>query len=235
MNEIVAIVEGQTEYAFVEQQLQPHFWQWNVQIRPTYPGRIYKRGGVRHWQAIKGDILRTLKERRDRVCTTMFDFYAMPADWPGCFEARKASWPERGKIMEQALHADIAQATGPNFNPARFIPYIQIHEFEALLFTNVDALAMTLSAQNPPQTQTLAQRLQAIVDEFQNPEAIDDGPETAPSKRILKLAPGYHKTLHSPIVISHTGLARLRQACVNFDRWIQRLEAAVQNPAAWHA
>ena len=122
MNEIAVIVEGQTEQAFVRQLLQPHLAQWNMHIWATLPGRIFKRGGVRPWAAIQGDILRSLRERKDRICSTMFDFYAMPCDWPGRAEAARHPWPERGEIVECAMHGNIVKAIGSDFDPAASFP-----------------------------------------------------------------------------------------------------------------
>lgn len=228
MNEIAVIVEGQTEQAFVRQLLQPHLAQWNMHIWATLPGRIFKRGGVRPWAAIQGDILRSLRERKDRICSTMFDFYAMPCDWPGRAEAARHPWPERGEIVECAMHGNIVKAIGSDFDPRRFIPYVQIHEFEALFFTDINILAATVCANSPTQAEETKKQLEMVLKKYQNPEAINDGSETAPSKQIIKRVLGYHKTLHGPIIADQIGLVRLRRSCANFSQWVGRLEMVAQ-------
>ena len=83
MTDVAAIVEGATEQVFVRDHLAAHLAGRGISIWPRLPGRVVRRGGTRKWESVRGDILRTLKERRGRICTTMFDFYALPDDWPG--------------------------------------------------------------------------------------------------------------------------------------------------------
>ena len=96
------------------------------------PGRRRIHGGVNKWEVARQDIIRTLKERR--YCSTMFDYYAMPADWPGRKEATAKPWPERAGQVEAAIHADIVAAMGGRFDPKYFLPYVQLHEFECWRF-----------------------------------------------------------------------------------------------------
>jgi hypothetical protein len=229
MSEIVVIVEGETEHDFVNRQLQRHLLKWSMFTKPTLPGKNFKRGGVRRWQAIKDDIIRTLKERPGRHCTTMFDFYAMPHDWPGRTVATTRPWHERGEIIERAIHADIVNAMGSNFNAERFIPYVQIHEFEALLFSDEETLATEICLYDQKEIGKIEQQIISILAQFPSPEAINDGRETAPSKRLLSLAPYYNKRVSGARIIENIGLEKVRQKCAHFNQWITRLETAAQS------
>ena len=92
MNELVVIVEGETELTFVRVQLAAHLALHGTTAWPVLPGKHRNQGGVKNWDSAKGDIVRTLKEKR--FCSTMFDFYGMPQDWPGRLDAGKKPWQE---------------------------------------------------------------------------------------------------------------------------------------------
>ena len=218
-------MEGQTEIGFVRAVVAPYLALKGVSLWARLPGHERRRGGVRPWESICGDIVRTLKERRDRYCTTMFDYYAMPRDWPGREDSSRLSWDKRGECVEKALAEDIAGRMSADSRPERFVPYVQVHEFEAVLFSDVQALNEVLSGISGSQPGLLTERLKRIVDDAGAPEAIDDCPETAPSKRLLSLAAGYKKRAHGIIAAKYIGLPVMRAACPHFDRWVTRLEA----------
>ena len=108
---------------------------------------------------------------------------------------------------------------GPNFDGRRFIPYVSMHEFEALLFSDCKRFAESVGY---PQ---VAAAMEAILAEFGDPEAIDESPTTAPSKRILGLLPSYQKVAMGATAVRHIGLSNIRQRCANFGDWLRRLEA----------
>ncbi len=225
MREVIAIVEGQTEQTFVLKVLAPELVPRGIWLAARLPGRIHRRGGVRKWEAIRGDIIRTLKERGDRCCTTMFDFYRMPTDWPGRAEAGTKPHQERGACIEEALSRDLQKHLSGNWRPDRFIPYVQVHEFEALLFSGIDQLVGAVWASHPEQSQSAVARLQEILAEAEEPEAINDGSDTAPSKRICQIMPSYQKHFHGPIAAQRIGLSKIREQCPHFDNWVKKLEA----------
>lgn len=225
MSEVIAIVEGETEQTFVREVLAPELGSRGIWLAARLPGRMRRHGGVRRWESVRGDIFRTLKERGDWFCTTMFDFYRMPMDWPGRAEATARPHQERGACVETALAKDVQEHLPDNLRPDRFIPYVQVHEFEALLFSGVQELADTVWATHPGLSQSAAANLQKILVEAGVPEAINDRPDMAPSKRICHLMRAYQKPLHGPIAAQRIGLARIREQCPHFDEWLRRLEA----------
>ena len=224
MNEVVAIVEGETEQDFVREVLGPDLLLRGIRIWARLPGRRRRHGGVDSWESIRGDIMRTLKESSGRYCTTMFDFNGMPHNWPGRVEAADLPWDKRGEYVEGALSEDLAKEMGGDFRRERFIPYVQVHEFEAVLFVDADKLAGVLAEICSAKSESLAEQLMTIVNKAGAPEAINDDPNSAPSKRILKLAPGYRKRSHGLIAAQRIQLATMRAACKHFDLWISRLE-----------
>lgn len=216
------IVEGQTEETFVNQTLKPHLSYFSIGVSArvvttrTKRGAKY-RGGLTTYFKAKRDI--TLWTRQDRNpdvrFTTMFDLYGLPADFPGCKSAAAEDDPyQRVEVLEDALRNDISDR--------RFIPYIQLHEFEALILSD----PRQLGSQFDNRAGGIA-RLETMASRFPSPEHINDGAETAPSKRIIREIPEYdgRKASAGPIVTGRIGLSTLRSKCAHFARWLDKLES----------
>lgn len=218
MNRVLALVEGQTEQTFVSRVLAPELGASSVFLSARIIGKPGRKGGIRAYSAVRREIVMLLREDPRRLCTTMFDFYGLPEDWPGRQAARSRRVPDRAESVESAMAADVAAEMGTSFDLNRFIPYIQLHEFEALLFASPRELA------HAAQSKESEGQLQAIADEFGDPEAIDDGQDTHPSHRIIEFIPRYQKAVHGPIAAGRIGLPTLRQRCAHFARWIERLK-----------
>jgi len=71
----------------------------------------------------------------------MIDLYKLPMDFPG--KAANTRVPENPTPYVEALEKEFAKA----INDRRFIPYIQLHEYEALLFVDLDAFAISFDGQ----------------------------------------------------------------------------------------
>ena len=151
----------------------------------------------------------------------MFDYYGMPRDWPGRKDAGDKPHGERASAIEEGMRTNLEEAMGKRGRHDAFIPYVQMHEFEALLFAKPEVLGGVLQGVSPDDA---VRRLKRIADCFATPEEIDDSKATAPSKRILGIAPGYQKKHLGVIVASKIGLDAIRTACPNFNAWMRRLE-----------
>ena len=219
MSRVRELVEGRTEQTFVRDVLAPSLATHNVFVSPTMTGKPGHRGGVRPWAVVRRDILATLRQDAEVYCTTMFDYYGLPVDWPGQSRARRArSSQTKASAIEEAILSDVQQAQGRTFKPARFVPYIQMHEFEALLFSDPRVFAESL------QRPGLRASLESIVTECVEPEEIDDDPRTAPSKRLRALVNGYQKVVHGIIAAKRIGLTTMRVQCPHFAKWLEALE-----------
>ena len=218
---LIVVVEGQTEEAFVNEVLKPHLADRGVFASATIVGKLIaqrrdrsSRGGG-HFRNWKRDIDRILGGDRnpDLRVTTLFDLYGLPDDFPGLEEHRGDSDTARRCRKLEAALAGI-------FDDRRLIPYIQRHEFEALVLASLPALRELLDAEDD------LDGLSSLEEELGNaaPEDVNDGKTTAPSKRLLARVPGFSKTLHGPLVTADTGLASLRQQCPRFDLWVAALE-----------
>jgi hypothetical protein len=216
---LLAFVEGPTEEKFIKEIVAPELAVRNVFITPTTPGRKRSQGGVQRWARIRRELLRYLKEDEKRFVTTMFDFYGMPTDWPGRDSICSGAPNRKAPTVENAILDDIAGAMGNAFNRERFVPYVQMYEFEALLFSNPDILGKVVPEQD------ITRDLKNIVGTFQTPEEIDDDPNTAPSKRILQLSQQYQKVLHGSVAAKLIGLNLMRRKCPHFAAWLTKLES----------
>ena len=108
---------------------------------------------------------------------------------------------------------------GHGFNRQRFVPFVVIHEFEGLLFSDCGAFSRAIGRPN------LESKFRAIREQFATPEEINDSPQTAPSKRVEALVPEYEKPLFGALAVLEIGLARIRAECVHFDGWLKHLES----------
>jgi hypothetical protein len=227
MPRLLVHVEGVTEETFVNDILRSHLVARgfeSVGARLLGNARLRdQRGGTKPWNDVKKDITRHLLSDQDCFATTMVDFYGLPRSggkaWPGRAAAATLPVPERAGAVESELLADIASAMGSGFNTSRFIPFVVLHEFEGLLFSDCAAFAHAIGRPR------LKIGFQAIRDQFDTPEEINDAPDTAPSKRVIGLMPEYQKVLFGNLAILEIGLHKIRQACPHFANWLARLEA----------
>ena len=227
MARLMIHVEGETEEAFVNELLSAHlhnFGYEHVSARLIGNARLReRRGGIRAWSTVKKDILNHLKEDSGCLATTMVDYYGLPQTgdraWPGRAEAGNLPFDQKAARVERSLLADIAQELGNQFEARRFIPFVVMHEYEGLLFSDCDAFAEAIAR---PQ---LGQRFREIRRQFATPEEIDDSPVTAPSKRVEALVAGYQKPLLGTLAALKMGLDKIRGECPHFRDWLDRLEA----------
>lgn len=224
MPRLLVHVEGQTEETFVNELLGEHLIHSGFE---TVSARIvgnarqrHRRGGIRPWEPVKNDILRHLAGDAGAVATLLVDYYALPQNWPGrARAAEKQGSSKKAEHVEAALLADLQQTAGNRFNPGRFIPFVLMHEFEGLLFSNPEKFANTIAQPD------LAASFAEIRNQFETPEDINDSEHTAPSKRILEIYPKYEKPLLGSLAAIEIGLLTMREECPHFNNWLSRLEA----------
>ena len=212
------ICEGQTEEVFVNLILQPHFDAHRIEIHPKLLGAAGHQGGNVGYKRVVDDIRHLLANDLEARVTTFIDFYGIHADFPGVREAKKLrSARERHDVVVSSLSVQLADDLGDKM-VSRVVPYIQMHEFEALLFSSPQDMAAGIL--QPHQWK----KFDKILFGFDTPEDINDSFETAPSKRIQHVFRGYQKVLHGSIIARRIGLECIRQACPLFDEWLDLLE-----------
>lgn len=226
MSRLLIHVEGETEETFVNEVLASHLYARGyekVSARLLGNSRNRdRRGGIRSWSSVRSDIVNHLKEDPQCDATTMIDYYALPQTgakaWPGRYEAGTKPFTQKAPTVQSALQADLAAELGDSFDHRRFIPYVMMHEFEGLLFSDCARFATAIGQPG------LASDFQAIRNSFGSPEEINDGPETAPSKRVEALVRGYEKPFLGTLAVLDIGLDAIRAACPHFRTWLEQLE-----------
>ena len=218
MARLYIFAEGRTEQTFANTVLKPHLANFGVYMQNSVviaharkKGKVH-RGGGRNFIAMQNDINRFLKQEsgRDVFFTTMVDLYALHANFPGTEEAEKLRHDPRQRV--EALERSWFDETGDR----RFIPFIQLHEFEAYLFVDVSQFAFFF--------ENADSQISALQRDASSPELIDDGQHTAPSKRIIAQFPNYSKTTVGPQMAELIGLENIRSKCPHFNAWLERLE-----------
>jgi hypothetical protein len=220
---LYVICEGQTEQRFTDQVLAPHLFGHDFVHVPTIRvefsrhRRVIFRGGVRRYAPVRRTLVNIMKDRpqTDIFFTTMLDLYALPREFPGR-QGRKRN-PDDPYPFVRALEAAFAKDVGDH----RFVPHIQLHEYETLLFADPSAFGISFD-----DCDTAIANLKTIAAAFPSIEHIDDGKTTGPSKRIIEVLPEYEhrKTDAGPDIAETIGLQTIRQKCSHFDKWISKLE-----------
>lgn len=216
MKRIVIICEGETEQEFCNKLLFPYFFTKGLLVDAPLIKR--SNGGIVGWEAIKRQIVTTLAKEREACVTLMIDYYGLYARhaFPGWAESERiADKNERLSYIEYRMSQDV-----PDDIRFRFIPYIQLHEFEGLLFCNVDAFAALIPSNDLIGLDELTQ----VITDNPNPEMINTGRETSPSHRLQRIIRGYNKILHGYLLAETIGLPVIRQKCPRFDGWMCKIE-----------
>ena len=187
--------EGATEREFVNKVLRPHLDPYGIETTAVSLNGNVSLDRIR-------SILPVLFSGFERV-STLYDFYGFKS---------------RARRTVEQLEAAIGALAEPGLR-SRLLPYVQLHEFEALLFAVPEQTVEWLQA---PRTALAAMR--DAVRRAGTAENINDSPLTSPSHRLKDLFTGYDKKLHGPEIVELAGLDAVRAQCPRFDRWIRQLE-----------
>ena len=198
-------VEGQTEEEFVKDFLADHLRGKGVEPTPILVGRARgsSSGGNVSLERLVSEMAHLLHSFD--VVTSFVDFYGF------C---------RKGDRTVDTLEEDLRQGLPHIWYPPRSIPYVQRHEFEGLLFSDVSVFAGLVEAPDGS-----VEALQKIRSQFETPEDINDNKDTAPSKRIKKVIPRYDKRVNAPLLAVEIGLDKIRTECPRFNDWVTSLES----------
>lgn len=225
MKNLQIVVEGSSEETFVNDVMVRHFAPFNIfvsarKIRTGWDriNRKPAKGGLLKYIKFRNDVLRWIesdKGRANTIYTSFIDLYAFPKDAqsPYTTQIQNITDPyQRIAALEVAIGKDI--------NYPDFIPYVELHEFEAFLLVDPDKLITMF-----PDEQTGINRLKRNITNLR-PEEINETAQSAPSKRIIQYLPNYEsqKAQVGPLVAEDIGLTMLRNHCPHFNDWITRLE-----------
>ncbi|GAA4265202.1 DUF4276 family protein [Frondihabitans peucedani] len=213
--QIAILVEGQTEEAFVKLVLQPFIGFDVAYLTPivvhtsrTANGTAFRGGGS--WRHYETQLKGLLGQSHWHLVTTMIDFYGYPSDGPACScdgnHRQPACVDEREKGMKDALS-----------NDKRFRPFVALHEFETLVIAAGSTQTLVLDEAGAAET------FRELVAEYNgDAELINNGPTTAPSKRVLAAIPDYRKVRDAVEVLEHSLPAGLTHT-PRFRMWVEAL------------
>ena len=218
MIRVHVICEGQTEEMFVNEVLAEPLRGKGIELYPSLVGKPGHKGGNFKFERLLNDVKNRLLGDTESYCTAFYDYYGLPENFPGKKEANElVNIVDKSKYMGNVLVEHLTKKLGDNA-VRRFIPYIQMYEFEALLFSDPETLATSIGCEETKD------RFQSIRDDFDSPEEINNSPQTAPSKRIENLCIGYDKVTAGSIAAMDMGLDDIRRECSLFDAWLNELE-----------
>lgn len=212
MKYVMILCEGRTEEGFINYVLAPYFANMNIYVTPKIhetkriAGKTFK-GGVSKYSPIKKEIINLCKNPNVLV-TTMFDYYGMPSDTPSIDYADVDIY-KRIEHIEKAIADDIG-CDNLLFN-------LVVHEFEGLLFSEPQAFGVIANDR-------AVTKLQAMKDEAETPEHINNSAATAPSKRIESVISDYSKVRQGTIVAKNVGIDKMLSECKHFATWIENIK-----------
>lgn len=202
MIRLAIAVEGQTEEEFIKRVLADHLRTKSVEPTPVPLGGHISAERLTQYMA-------RLFFSFDAV-TSLVDFYGF-----------KDKGNRTVDELEEYLHEQIGSRIDRSWNETIVFPYVQKHEFEGLLFSDVSAFARVGDIGTPENVK----ELRNARSQFPTPEDINDSHDTAPSKRIKKVIPQYQKVVHGPLLAEEIGLDTIRAECPRFNDWMARMES----------
>lgn len=210
------LVEGPSEQAFVREVLAPYCSLYGVFITTSVLSKSGQKGGDVKFSRSKKEIYAFLCQRPDWFVCTFVDYYGV-SEWPGIAAIPPGASPACiADHMNQAARRELSDSY-PDLQDSmhRYIPFVAVHEFETLLFSDSAILAREINVKKD--------LIDAVLREFGEPECINNSPATAPSKRILTWCPGYAKVRKGLAIAKAIGIAKMRSACPLFDAFLQQL------------
>lgn len=201
------LCEGPSEESFVNQVMNPYLESYGIYMTPI------TLGGVARYSGIRKELKRIGK---DTSCglTTMLDYYKLPQDTPGIRDCH-VSQPE---VIARNIEAALKEDLEPELNCKIFLPNLLMHEYEALLFSDVSCFSKCRGV-----TQPMIREFMKICANYATPEYINNSEQTAPSKRILTLYPEYQKVTDGTIIAKTIGIGKMMEQCPHFNEWLQNI------------
>ncbi len=217
MKRVVFIVEGDTEVSFIQKRVIPYLYSkgftnpMNAQKILTNR-KLNKKGGNVGFEYLKNDVSR-VAATKNVLITTLLDFFRLPTDFPG-YTTDSLRLPD----MEQGIKEKVTEF----MDASCFLPYIQRHEIESLMYTSMDGFNVVVDDQES------LDELQRIIDSYPTPEDINGGADTAPSKRLMRIFP-YEKTADGEMILEALDIDDIRGKCPRFNKWMEKLEEGLKN------
>lgn len=214
MKRVIIICEGETEREFCKKVLAPHLIHHNIFIQAPLIKR--SMGGIVRWSILKKEIETHLHEP-NVIVSTLIDYYGLyqKYNFPSWVDGERiVNKNSRMDFLENAMKEDIAEAI-----QHRFIPYLQLHEFEGLLFNEIQ-----LFYDQVPKAELVdINELKKTFADYDNPEMINNSRDTSPSHRLKRIIKGYNKPLYGHYFAEAIGIEKIRAKAPRFDQWVSTI------------
>lgn len=217
MKRLDIIVEGQSEREFVSQCLAPYLERLGVingyDVSPiVIRTNTNNRGGMTKYSQLRDDIRKSLSSGNQQLIVTMMvDFFRLPTNVP-----KPDNYDDLA--LDQDKADAIQQCIADDINDSRFVPYIQLHEFEAFLFADSTGFDYCYGTRDKRSA-----LLYNIISQYSNPEDINSSPAGAPSKRMLSIIQEYDKVIDGNLIILQNGIDAILSKCPRFRTWVNLL------------
>lgn len=226
MKNVLIMCEGDTEVNFVKNILNIYF-QGKIIFYPVKfvtsfnrrKGEI-KKGGIPNYESVKNQIENFIRENHYNYITTMIDYYGIAGQ--GFPDNQYNDIYDKIIDLEKKVNEDIDTIIKQNKKNTKFFAYFQLHEFETLLFSDLDKLPLV----EPEWREKEIKNLKNSVKTFDSVELINNSPDTAPSKRLGNAFSkvSYNKITHSTLIVQAIGLDNIRAKCGHFNEWMDKIE-----------
>jgi len=215
MKRLVVICEGHTEKEFCQTILYPFLLRNRIVVEAPLIKK--SMGGIVGWESLRQQIRTTLINDPTAIVTTFIDYYGLKEShsFPSWDDAhKKVDLNDRMDILENGMLNNLSDAF-----QHRFIPYIQLHEFEGLLFIDYRFFDEQFESSEIQNTRDFKR----IFKKFPNPELINNGSTTAPSKRLMNHIVGYNKIVYGNMIADAIGLKNIMDKCPRFNTWLTKI------------
>jgi hypothetical protein len=206
---VLILCEGQSEESFIKSIVAKYLALDGIYVQTVV------LGGVSRYSKIRGELKR-LGKNKNAILTTMLDYYKLPKDVPGVDNCDKITPTEIAEHIEYCIYQDLIG----EISCISFEPYIQMHEYEALLFSDVEEFAKCNGIEK-----SMIYMLKKQVNQFETPEHVNNSEQTSPSKRILQVFPEYQKVTDGTMVAKSIGIEKMLEKCPHFACWIKKLQS----------
>ncbi|MBB3055327.1 DUF4276 family protein [Mucilaginibacter gotjawali] len=215
MKRVIIICEGETEREFCKHILAPYFAKKEIFIQSPLIKR--SMGGIVKWNTLKKEIHTYLQED-DVLVTMLIDYYGLYNKYAF------PSWEDGEKIVDKNTRMDFLEAAmKQDLRDAvqhRFLPYLQLHEFEGLLFNDIQ-----IFYEQVPKNELVGKsELIKTFQDYDNPEMINNNKNTSPSHRLKRIIEGYNKILYGHYFAEAIGLDKIRNKSPRFNNWLNAIE-----------
>ena len=209
MKRLIVFCEGLTEENFVKTVLDPYLSNIDKDMIIT----PINAGGVSKYSIIKRDLIRICKGDPTATITTMFDYYGSPKETPGV-DTSSGTIYQKVQHIEASVEEDLKELENLIFN-------LIMHEYEGLLFTRTSAFEIIANKKQLAALKEICENK-----DIETPEHINNSYDTAPSKRLEKIIPGYskkHKVSDGVNIAFRIGIDGISAKCKHFERWMGKL------------